>query len=146
KSQRALVKWDLKSIPPGKQVTGVTLTFNVTNRTFQSYEIYGMRREWSEASATWNHTRKGETWQIAGAQGPEDRSHTVLGSLGPAGVGVRTVTLNAYGVAQVQAWINDPGKNHGFIILNAESFDGLSLSSSETSKLGKRPRITVTYR
>lgn len=142
-----LLRWDLSSIPAGKTITAVSLTFNVTNTSSQIYEFYAMARAWSESSATWQLASTGVPWQTLGANGAADRSSTVLGTLSSGALGTKTVSLNADGIAAVQGWINNPAANFGMILADyVNNADGLDLSSSEAATLSQRPKITITYK
>ncbi|BCU79279.1 Ig-like domain-containing protein [Luteolibacter sp. LG18] len=140
-----LVSWDLTSIPAGKTVTAVTVTFNVTDPGASAYELYALKRAWSETTATWNIASTGVNWQTAGANGANDRETTVLGSLAGTANGLKTITLNASGIAKVQSWINTPSSNYGFVILDYANTDGLDLNTREIGTVASRPKITVTY-
>ncbi len=143
----ALLRFDLSSIPAGKTITSVSLSVNVTDVSSQPYEIYAMRRSWSESSATWNQASSGVAWSTVGANNTStDRENTVLGALSSSSTGVRTFTFNASGVAKVQAWVNTPSSNHGFVIQDyVNNTDGLDISSKENGTAANRPKLTVTY-
>ena len=111
----------------------------------QSYELYALKRAWSEASVTWQVASTGTNWQTAGASGANDRETTVLGALTGSASGTLTVNLNAAGIAKVQSWINSPASNFGFILLDFAQSNGLDLSSSEAATVGQRPKLTITY-
>jgi hypothetical protein len=140
-----LVSWDLSSIPAGKTVTAVTVTFNVTDISASAYEFYALKRPWTETGATWNVASAGVNWQTAGANGSNDRETTVLGAITGSTTGLKTVTLNSSGIAKVQSWINNPATNYGLVILDYANSDGLDLNSSEIGTVSNRPKITVTY-
>ncbi len=140
-----LLKWDLSSIPIGKQVTAVTLTFKIDNTSPTAYEFYALNRDWVETTATWNVASTGVNWQTPGANGATDRGTTELGSISAAAKVLQTITLNPAGVAQVQAWVNNPATNYGFILLDAVNKDDLKLISREKTPATDRPTITITY-
>jgi len=142
-----LLKWNLSSIPAGKIVTAVSITVNITNVSSQLYEIYALRRAWSESSATWNQASSGVNWGTAGANSTtSDRESTVLGAMSSSSTGLRTFSLNSSGIAKVQSWIDNPSSNHGFVIMDyVNNSDGLDFSSRETSTVSNRPKITITY-
>lgn len=142
----ALLRFDLASIPAGKTITAVSLTVNVTDASSQTYEIYALRRAWSESSATYNVASSGVNWGTVGANNTStDRESTVLGTM-TGSVGVKTFALNSSGVAKVQAWVNSPSSNHGFIIQDyVNNSDGLDLSAKENTTATNRPKLTVTY-
>ncbi len=142
----ALMKWDLTSIPAGKTVTNVTLTFNITDVSSNVYELYALRRAWTETVATWNKATSTVNWSTAGASNTtSDRETAILGTLSASATGSKTITLTAAGIAKVQAWINTPSTNNGFIIEDYANSDGLDLSSSEATTITQRPIITITY-
>jgi hypothetical protein len=136
---------DLTSIPAGKTVTAVSITFNVTDISGSAYELYALKRTWSETTATWNLASTGVSWQTVGANGANDRETTVLGSLTGSTAGLKTITLNSSGIAKVQSWINTPSTNYGLILLDYANADGLDINSSEIGTIASRPKITVTY-
>ena len=141
-----LLMWDLTSIPAGSNISSVDFTMYVTSATDDEYELYPLLRPWVENEATWNQYANGQNWATAGASGAADRGNTVLGSITVASKGLYTMSLNSAGIAQVQAWVNDPASNFGFIIQDYEDArDGLDFSSSEHSDVARRPALIVTY-
>lgn len=141
----ALLKWDLSSIPAGKQVTSAKLTFNVTDVSSSAYEFYALKRAWVEGEATWQRASAAAAWQTAGVNGANDRETTVLGAITGSPKGTITVTLNAAGIAKVQSWINGPATNFGFVLLDYSISNGLDVSSSEAGTVSQRPILTITY-
>ena len=145
-AQAGLVYWDLTSIPEGSVVQSVDITLEITNKSDDSYEFYELKRPWLEGEATWMESGSGQSWQVAGADGLEDRGTSAVGAIIDLSKGLRTILLNDTGVAVVQAWVNNPAINHGFIIqdyINAS--DGLDFSSREDDTVSNRPKLTVTY-
>ena len=141
----SLLYWDLASIPAGSVVQSVDVTVNISNASGHVYEFYELLRPWVESDATWNEYASGQSWQVAGADDSLDRGSTVLGSISGA-KGLATISLNAAGVAMVQAWVDNPSSNHGFIILNyINAKNGLDFSSRENGTASKHPKLTVTY-
>ena len=141
----ALLKWDLSSIPVGKTVTAVTLTFNVVDATSHVYELYALKRDWDETAATWVKATGTVNWATAGGSNTtSDRETTILGTLSSA-VGTKTIILNAAGIAKVQSWVNTPATNYGFIVQDYTVSNGVDLTSSEGATVTQRPKITVTY-
>ena len=140
-----ILKWDISSIPAGSNVESVEISVFIRNGSTVLYDIYEMLRPWQEGSATWNQFAAGQNWQIAGANGSQDRGTTALGVLtGPRGA--TTLTLNAAGVAVVQSWVDNPSSNNGFVFLDYdEGSNGLSFFSSERRDVEVRPQLTITY-
>jgi parallel beta-helix repeat protein len=141
-----LLKWDLSAIPPGSTVQSVSLTVNITDKSVDVFEIYELKRNWVENEASWNIAAAANAWQIAGAQGANDRGSTILGTLTASSNGATTINFNAAGLAVVQNWINQPATNHGIIIQDYTSApDSIGFLSSETATSSSRPKLTVTY-
>ncbi len=145
-----LLAWDTSSVPSASTVQTVSLALTVTNATASTYEIYELKRTWTESQSTWNVAATGTSWASPGALGTApgnaDRGTTVLGTLGPAATGTATVNLNAAGVALVQSWINNPANNLGLVISGiASASDSLQTRSREYSTASGRPRLTISY-
>ncbi|MGI9455951.1 MAG: DNRLRE domain-containing protein, partial [Aeoliella sp.] len=96
--EAALLGWDVTAIPTGSIVTGVSLEFNVTNKTSHDYEFHALQRAWDEFSATWQQAASGTPWSAAGANGAGDHGSTVLGQFTASSKGLYTMDLNAAGV------------------------------------------------
>lgn len=140
-----LLKWDISAIPVGSIVNSATIELYVTNTSSGTYEVYTLQRAWDELSATWQQYAAGQNWATAGATNNSDRSPTVLGSVSPSSMGTYVITLNAAGVAAVQAWINDPSANHGLLIQDYGISSGADFLSSETANAAQRPKLVVNY-
>jgi hypothetical protein len=141
-----LLRWNVGAIPAGSTVTAASITFDVTDFTNSTgYNINELKRAWTEGGATWNNYKSGTSWQIAGAEGSNDRGSTVLGTVNPTVTGSFTVNLNQAGLAVIQNWIDDSTSNHGLIITNESTNNGLGVSSSEASTKASRPELTITY-
>jgi hypothetical protein len=142
----ALIYWDITSIPIGSSIQSVDITFNVSGRSNDDYEIYKMQRPWVESETNWNEFATGQSWQVPGGDGSVDRGSAALGFISATVNGIYTTSLNASGIAMVQSWVDNPGSNHGIIVLDyINASDGLDLSSRETKTVANRPNLTVTY-
>jgi Calcineurin-like phosphoesterase len=140
-----LLKWDVTAIPAGSAVTAATISVNVVDVSTGTYEIYEMKRNWSETQATWNVFATGSSWQTAGASGTNDRGTAVLGTVTGSTTGIKTYTLNASGVALVQRWVATPSTNFGVVIQDYTVSDGLDFNTREIGTAANRPKLTVTY-
>ncbi len=141
----SLLRWDLSQIPAGSQLQSASITFNITNATGNSYQLYEMKQDWVESQSTWIQYSSSNTWQAAGAQGVNDRGSVVLGALAANTLGLYTTNLNATGVALVQSWVDDPVNNHGLVIANTSNTDGVDFDSSAAAVATNRPRLLVRY-
>ena len=120
----------------------------VQHVVFDPFEsgIYDLKRAWIENEATWNEYASGQSWQVAGADGPEDRGSTVLGIMTGPVLGITTIPLNLAGVAVVQSWVDNPSSNNGFVCLDyLTASNSMDFSSREAATVAERPKLTVTY-
>jgi hypothetical protein len=145
KDRAVLLKWASLTVPAGSTVQSATITLNITNTSAGTYELYEMKRDWSEARVTWERYVKNKSWQVSGANGALDRGTTVLGTVTASALGQLTVTLNAPGIALVQSWVGTPTTNYGLILTDSAANDEVNFTSSEGTTAGLRPKLTVTY-
>ncbi|WP_437571958.1 DNRLRE domain-containing protein [Sorangium sp. So ce542] len=137
-----LLKWTLSGIPAGSTVQSASITLQVTDGSSNTYNVYEVKRSWDEAQVTWNNATSTTAWATAGALGSTDRGSLVGSVTGSAGS--RTITLNAAGVALVQAWV-DGTSNSGVVIASPSNTDGIDFASSEHATAAQRPKLTITY-
>jgi Calcineurin-like phosphoesterase/CARDB len=140
-----LVRWDLSAIPRGSVVTSATIDAFVINPSSQPYEVQELTRDWSEADATWTQASATVRWAGPGATGLGDRAPAVLSTFTPNGQGFFRIPLNAWGVAVVQRWVDNPTTNFGLILSGASNVDGVDFASSENATVANRPRLVVGY-
>ncbi|MGK3990594.1 DNRLRE domain-containing protein [Sorangium sp. So ce136] len=137
-----LLKWTLSGIPAGSTVQSASITLQATDGSSNTYNLYEVKRAWSESAVTWNNATGTTTWATAGALGATDRGSLVGSVTGSAGS--KTITLNAAGVALVQAWVNGTS-NEGIIVASSSNTDGIDFASSEHATVAQRPKLTITY-
>ncbi len=140
--RRALIAFDIAAeVPAGATITEVELELEMT-RTISGAETIGLHRllaDWGEAGsdaggregggapaesgdATWQHRFfSTETWSSAGG----DFASSASATLQVAGNGSYTWESTPQLVADVQGWLDNPGDNHGWILV---------LSSGGTAK------------
>ena len=142
----SLLRWDLSSIPRESQVRAVSLTIHVEESSeWNAYRLYPAMRPWSEES-TWLVSSPGRPWGKPGALSTTDRAAKVtLGTLAPANKGPLTVILNEAGLTVVQAWIRNPARNHGLMIVNDRDTDNFKLYSRERKNSHERPKLKVSF-
>src|SRR5438034_10980619 len=87
KDRAVLLKWEDLNIPAGSTVKSATITLNVTNSSGGTYELYELKRSWSETEATWNKDASGDECQTPRDTGNSDRGTTVLGSVADSSIG-----------------------------------------------------------
>lgn len=146
KAAVALVRFDLRAIPPGSAISAATLTLNVTNKTSGSaFGIYPLLRPWAESQATWKQSGTGQAWGTEGARAPSDRGSTPLATLLPTTTGKAAIPISAAGLAVLSGWVDAPASNFGFAVDAINNMDGLGFDSSEAAVLANRPALSVTY-
>ena len=162
--RRALLAFDVAgAVPPGAQVLGVKLTLHVT-RTIAGPETVSVHRalaDWGEGTslapgqegggapatagdATWLHGfYPGTTWASPGGDFDALASATrVIGFTGPQ------TYASAGLVADVQAWLDDPSSNHGWMLVGDEPIGGTGTAKRFGSRQGPaafRPVLKIVY-
>lgn len=133
---RALVQFDIAgTIPAGSIIDSVSLELTLVaaaagpgstftlHRVLQSWGEGGKSGNQGEAAtegeATWNARFFSETlWSTPGAAAPDDFSSSASAALLMSGVGQYEFQSTAGLVADVQAWLDDPGANFGWILIS----------------------------
>jgi hypothetical protein len=161
--RRGLVFFKLDAdIPAGSTVTSVALTLNVTqaNGVPANFTLQRVLSNWGEGAsnaglpggmgaaaavndATWLHTFfNASFWSSAGG----DFSSIVSATTSVTGVGPFSWS-SAQMVADVQAWVNDPSQNFGWIIRDSETVvrQAARFASRENANALLRPTLTVTF-
>jgi hypothetical protein len=144
--EAGLFRWNVSAIPTGSTVTSVSIEFNVTASSKDSYEVYALERAWDEISATWQRYATGSNWSGAGATASSDAQAAVLGQLSATSKGIYRINLNDAGVAAVQQWINDPNQNYGIIIKDYNVSKAVEISTSEAKTASQRPKLVINFK
>jgi hypothetical protein len=163
--RRALLEFDVASqIPPGSQITSVTLKLEVSQTVSgpESMVLHRLSADWGEGSsnagdsrdgdgassragdATWIHTFfPDRRWSNAGGDFDAAADATALAGSGPV-----TWGSSAALIARVQDWLDHPSTNFGWIIVGneasartAKAFDSREVPSVET-----RPSLTIEFK
>jgi hypothetical protein len=92
-----------------------------------SVHLYGLRRPWSEAEASWNAASSGELWAVAGADDPSrDRDEAALASTVVSG----GETWYEWDITElVQSWWRGERENYGLMLMGAGD-EGIDLAFS----------------
>ena len=159
--RRALLKFDVSSIPSNATVNSVTLTLNVnlvpSGAGTQTYTIHPINKDWGEGTslasgaggqggtavapdATWTDAMLGtSTWTNPGGD-----FGTVASSVAMTSTGNYTFPSESNFVTTVQNWVNTPSSNFGLILIGDES--GLRNARRFGSKdIGTAPILTVNW-
>jgi hypothetical protein len=160
--RRGLIAFDVAAyVPAGATVTGVRLTLHLsqTNAGAAAVGLHRVLRAWGEGAssasggsgapaasgdATWIHTFFPQSlWTSPGGD---------FAGLPSASAVVDQTGTYAWGstpemVADVQSWLEDPGANHGWILLGDESAATTvkRFDSRENPDAGVRPLLTIEF-
>lgn len=161
-NRRALLRFDVSAIPPGALVREVRLSlYESRSREGHAVEVHRLLRGWGEGSsnggsagagapaapgdATWVHAvHPNQAWDVPGGDFAPAPSASIqvdfpgqFYTWGPTG-GL---------TADVQAWVNQPGSNHGWILIGNEqgNQNAKRFESRDNTEASLRPRLEVVY-
>ena len=165
--RRALLKFDVSSIPPGSQITNVTLTI-LANRVAGSSGVndpaalYRLTSSWGEGTsattrgggdqaspqdATWLYRFYGgggtpqQSWSAAGG----DFVAIASSSLTWGSLGYYQFPSTPQLLADVQSWLANPAGNFGWILLGNEEEQQTVRRISSRESASDRPTLTVSF-
>lgn len=163
--RRSLVHFNVAgSVPSGSTITRVEVQFSVTRSAGSSLTI-GLHRllaGWGEGAsdagapsggggvtpetgdATWIHRFfGGASWTNPGG----DFAPAPSGTRAFGGVGTYTFASGAGLIADVQAWLNNPGGNNGWLLKGPETQNGNArrIATHEEPVASLRPRLLIEY-
>lgn len=146
---RALIKFDLSSIPASSVVTSATLYLTQQGEAAgnsRTMRIYRSKRAWTELGATYNKYDGTNNWATAGGMGAADYDSTEVGNITLSATeanGEKTITLN---VAPIQEMVSGTFTNNGFILAMDTNVDDQHLFDvCENATESKRPKIVIEY-
>ncbi|MCA9160355.1 MAG: DNRLRE domain-containing protein, partial [Planctomycetales bacterium] len=135
--QRALLQFDLSSIPAGSTITSATLKLNATaidgSLTIQAYQL---QQSWAEGSATWNQRTSGTNWTSAGST----YNTTPLDSITTNLTGLHAFNLTTL----AQAWLAGTQQNYG-VMLGSMDGGGNRTATYDSREGGTPPVLEITY-
>jgi len=160
---RTLIAFDIAAnIPAGATITSAELRLHVS-RTLtptQSITLHTVSKDWGEGAsdapgnegggapalvgdATWVHTFLGSgLWTTLGGDfSPVARASTNVTDVGTY------FWSSAQMVADVQGWLDNPGSNHGWLLMGPEGVRPTSkrFDSRENPDASVRPQVRVVY-
>jgi hypothetical protein len=159
--RRALIAFDLSSIPTNTTVTGATLSLFLSQAQggSQPVSLSAVLQDWGEGAsnagdpggagtqaaagdATWLHTFYNTIfWTTPGGDFSPSPSATTTVSTANT-----TYTWSGSGlVADVQAWVSNPANNFGWIIRGNEAIAGMTQRFNSRQNSSQQPQLTVTY-
>ena len=162
--RRALLAFNIAdSLPAGASILSARLRLNMS-RTItgaQTVTVHRALSDWGEGAsnalgeegggiaaatgdATWLHTFfNTQLWTNPGGDFVPEAS----ASLSVTGPGSYTWSSTPQMVADVQAWLNTPASNFGWILISNENANASAtrFDSRQNPTAGNRPQLTVTY-
>jgi hypothetical protein len=148
---RALIKFDLSSIPSNAVITSATLYMTISadvSSNARSFRVYRLVRSWVESEATWNIAATGTNWGTAGAGNTTtDYDPTAWATTAfTANETVGTEKAWALDVTEFEKFINGTYTNYGWVIrADTENNDQYIFYSSSNATSSNRPRLVVEY-
>ncbi|MCI0409468.1 MAG: DNRLRE domain-containing protein, partial [Acidobacteria bacterium] len=168
--RRAVLAFDIAgNIPAGATINGVQLTLyvdKVKQTTNFNTGLYRLLSNWGEGTsntgnnqqgrgepattndATWHHTfYPGQFWSIPGG----DYSLTASAVRSIGNTGFYTFGSTSGLVADVQAWLNNPAQNYGWIVIGTESTTETTKrfatreSTGQTGGTSWKPALVIDY-
>ena len=135
-AQRALLKFDISSIPASATITSATLTLNATaNGGALDLDIYEVTEAWVEGQVTWNQRTTGNNWSSAGVT----NSATTTPTLNTGATGLHNWDVTTL----VTDWYNLTKVNHGLMIASPDT--GTTTVTYDSSEGTTAPQLVVNY-
>jgi hypothetical protein len=168
---RALLRFDVSSIPAGSLITGATLNMDIVRQPSTGMEIsfFDLRRvlqPWGEGAqvpadanspglgapaapgeATWNERFAGTTaWNVPGGEEGSDYSATVSATAFVQGLG-DPVTFESTSelIADIRAWINQPSENLGWLLMTESEGMPKTARGFASRESGFGPTLLVEF-
>ena len=156
---RALLKWDLSSIPAGSVIVNAEMSlysYNDGGNKRIAIKAHRLLRPWVEGtldgqdrqldnpdSVCWTESGSGLSWQAGGASGSGDRSLSSITMTTNSGVGRYTWNITS----AVQNWVNGNWANDGILLesLNENLANIKYFNASEVQTSSRRPQLIVDY-
>jgi len=168
--RRALLRFDLTSIPSNASIQSASLTLTTTRQLNQDipFSIHRVTSDWGEGNsnagepggkgisaqandATWiRRFYNTLSWASAGGDFISTASASaIVGNF----ISEPTTIWNSSGVlADIQTWLTTPANNFGWILIGNESTSDPNANASaqrfasrENSTVADRPKLTLTY-
>jgi hypothetical protein len=166
--RRALLSFDLTSIPVGSTIDDATLALQLSKVAApplppQSLDLHRMLESWGEGDsnagsgegigaaaltgdATWRHRFFPSDLWASGHDGGNFLAMVSASTLVGNTLGLYPWRSNQL-LADVQDWVNNPATNHGWLLRGGETTlrSAKRFDSKDNTALQKRPRLAVTF-
>ena len=146
---RALIKFDLSSIPGNAVINSATLSLwqsaDISDNA-RTLRVYRFLTTWQEDSATWQIRSTGNPWEAYGGFDLSDCEQTDIGSRAFTSTeanGEKQWTLTA---SAIQEMVAGTFANNGFMVkADTETNDMYQFRSSDWTTAGERPKLVIDY-
>ncbi len=146
---RSLLRFDLSGIPANATITSATLSLWLTDDFSDNagtFNVYRVKRAWTEDGATWNAAATGSNWNTPGLDLTTDAEGAAIASrvmTAGAANGEKQWTLDP---AKVQEWVAGTLANNGLLLkAGLEQNDQYRFASSDYVLPGWRPKLVIHY-
>lgn len=135
--QRALVQFDLTTVPAGSTVTSAVLKLQATQVGGSiTIGVYRLLEPWTEGGATWDQRSSGTNWATPGSS----YNSTAVASITTNSTGQHSFTVTSL----VQSWVNGSAANYGFMVGSPDG--GGNRTVTYTAREGTPgPILEITY-
>jgi hypothetical protein len=129
---RGLIQFDLSSIPSGAVANSVTLRLTTVTRVpstpvSSNFELHRLARPWDGLKSTWLlRLDPDENWTVPGGQADIDFAATPSARVQVAGLDNYAFASTPELIADVNAWLADPGANHGWLVKTEDESIGFT--------------------
>lgn len=162
---RALFKFELSSLPSNATVSSATLTLKVVRvpsggGPSSTFNVHRVLQSWGEGTkggargstaspneASWNQRLTGaSSWSAPGAAAGSDYASSASASTSVSGTGSYSFGSSSGIVDDVQAWLNNPSSNFGWILISqSESVSKSARRFGARESGGNAPTLFIQY-
>ena len=150
--RRALLRFDLRGqIPVGAIVNSAALQISAVlmlplNPVNSDFGVHRLLEDWDESNVTWNSRLAGVAWSAPGASGTADSVPNPSATVFVTGLGNYTFSATANLISDVQAWLDDPTINFGWLLLSEEGgpYTARHFATREDI-MGNAPVLTIDF-
>ncbi|MCW8132824.1 MAG: DNRLRE domain-containing protein [Planctomycetota bacterium] len=148
KTNRAILKFDLKGVPGGFRAAVLRLTCyngHYTANTTSYLHAHAITKPWNEDNASWDQSTGGSNWpNPGGTWDPKPAAACRL--YGPLG-GEKARVFDFEITALARQWQAQPNLNFGVAIMLEKSCGAeLRMRSKDHNVAGQRPKLRLYYR
>ncbi len=145
---RAVMRFDLSSIPANVTITSVTLGVTVVRipagPADSNFRLHRSLTDWTESGATWLYTGI-ENWGEPGGLPDSNFVSTASASVFVTGAGGYTFASTTGLVADVQQWVGTPTANFGWFLVSEREDLSKTARHFGTHEGAGAPVLTVGY-